>query len=80
MLAEDRDEKTHVERVVFPHFSNELLLDPFSYQRPLFLVEPSAALDFTNDPSPFALFGQDPSQPSVIGSPPEDKITKEEKF
>ena len=75
-----RDEKPHVERVVLPHFSNELFLDPFSHQRPLFLVEPSAALDFANDPFPLALLGQGPSQPSVIGSPPEDEITKEEKL
>jgi hypothetical protein len=37
-------------------------------------------LNLTNDPLAFALLGQDPTQPSIIGSPPEDKVAEEKSF
>jgi hypothetical protein len=78
--ATDRDMQSHVERIIFAHLPDKLLLNPFSYQRSPFLVKPPTALDFTNDPFPLALLGQDPAQPSVIGGPPKDKVAEEERF
>ena len=44
------------------------------------MVKPSPTLDFTDDPLPFTLLDQDPAQPSIISSSPEDKVPEEKRF
>lgn len=57
----DRDSQSHVERVIFSHLPDKLFLDPFPHRRPLSFIKPPTTLNLTNDPSPFALLGQNPA-------------------
>ena len=74
------NEKTHVKRIVFPHFAHELPANPGTNLGSTFLVEPPKFFYCLDNPLALALLGEYVSEPSIVRSAPERKIEKEKEL
>ena len=70
--------RTYIERIVLPHLTRELLLDPLPHLGATLLIEPAQALNLSDDPFPLALLCEDPCETDIVGRSPEGEVTQEE--
>ena len=68
-----QEQGAHLEAVVASHLHRELVADPLAHFWPLLAIEPAPVLDLAYDPLAFALLGQDPAEPGVVGRTPHDE-------